>query len=174
MNYLAVWKILEEMIVELRKKGVQTPKNVMNDLKSAKVLLKIMDASERDQGEATSRIEMYFGSLEAYLVTKATKEFNSKKVDSWLRRLKEARCKVYEISKGKEKLENKFVKGVPRDQNWIRIEPLTTLPLEKLLELAEKGQLSSHLEEDGRLLVYGKGEDLREFVKKMTELAAKK
>ena len=80
MNYLAVWKILEEMIVELRKKGVQTPKNVMNDLKSAKVLLKIMDASERDQGEATSRIEMYFGSLEAYLVTKATKEFNSNNI----------------------------------------------------------------------------------------------
>jgi hypothetical protein len=102
------------------------------------------------------------------------KEFEPARVDKWLRRLEEARCKAYKQSRGKgERVEKKFVKGVPHDQNWIRIEPLTTLPLEKLLELTEKGQLSSHLEEDGRLLVYGKGEDLREFIKKITKLAVK-
>jgi hypothetical protein len=47
------------------------------------------------------------------------------------------------------------------------------LPLEKLKDLAEKQQLSSRLEEDGRLLVYGKAEDIKEFVKKMTEQTAK-
>ena len=38
MGYAAVWKFLEEIIIELRKKGVETPAAVMNDLKSAKVL----------------------------------------------------------------------------------------------------------------------------------------
>jgi hypothetical protein len=47
------------------------------------------------------------------------------------------------------------------------------LPLEKLKQLAEKQNLSSRLQEDGRLLVYGKAEDIKAFVKEMTEQTAK-
>jgi len=60
MSYEAVWKVLEEIIIELRKKGVATPPNVMNDLKSAKVLMKVLDASERDRGDTAPKIEQYF------------------------------------------------------------------------------------------------------------------
>jgi hypothetical protein len=47
------------------------------------------------------------------------------------------------------------------------------LAVEKLKELAKKQQLSSRLQKDGRLLVFGKAEDIRDFVKKMTEQTAK-
>jgi hypothetical protein len=177
MGYEAVWKVLEEIIIEFRKKGVATPQNVMNDLKSAKVLMKIMDASEKDRGETAPKIEQYLGSVEAYLVTEAQKTFAPAGIDEWLRRLEEASrdtCQTCGVpSEVKEKAEAKFITGIPRDQKWIRVEPLASLPLEKLIELAEKQQLSSRLEEDGRLLVYGRAEDIREFVKKMTEQAAK-
>jgi hypothetical protein len=177
MGYEAVWKVLEEIILELRKKGAATPQRVINDLKSAKVLMKIMDASEKDRGETAPKIEQYLGSVEAYIVTEAQKMFKPARIDEWLRRLEEASydryqtCGVGEEVKGK--VEEKFITGVPRDQKWIRIEPLASLPIEKLKDLAEKQQLSSRLEEDGRLLVYGKAEAIKEFVKKMTEQASK-
>jgi hypothetical protein len=47
------------------------------------------------------------------------------------------------------------------------------LPIEKLKQLAEKQNLSSRVQEDGRLLVHGRAEDIREFVKRMTEQTAK-
>jgi hypothetical protein len=173
MGYPAVWKVLEEIIIELRKKGVATPQSVMNDLKSAKVLMKIMDASQKDRGETAPKVEQYLGSVEAYLVTEAQKFFEPARIDEWLRRLEEASCDTCAVWEAEEKEEAKFVSGVPRDQKWIRVEPITTLPLEKLKQLAEKQNLSSRLQEDGRLLVYGKAEDIKAFVKEMTEQTAK-
>ena len=170
MGYEAVWKILEEIVIELRKKGLATPQRVMNDLKSAKIYMKIMDASEKDLGETAPKIEQYLGSVEAYLITEAQKIFAPKKIDDWLRRLDET---SFEPKETKKKEEAKFITGVPRDQKWIRVEPLASLSVEKLKELAKKQQLSSRLQKDGRLLVFGKAEDIRDFVKKITEQTAK-
>jgi hypothetical protein len=171
MGYTAAWKVLEEIIIEFRKKGVEIPQTVMNDLKSAKVMIKIMSADE-SRGETAPKVEQYLGSVEAYLVTEAQKTFDPARIDEWLRRLGEATSDVCGMEeKGKE--ESKFISGVPRDQKWIRVEPLTSLPLEKLKQLAEKQNLSSRVQEDGRLLVHGRAEDIREFVKRMTEQTAK-
>ena len=176
MGYDAVWKILEEIVIELRKKGLETPQKVMNDLKSAKVYIRIMDASEKDQGETATKIEQYLGSVEAYLITEAQKTLAPKKIDAWLRRLNEASygaCQAcVELKETTKKEEAKFITGVPRDQKWIRVEPLASLSVEKLKELAKKQQLSSRLQKDGRLLVFGKAEDIRDFVKRMTEQTA--
>ena len=175
MGYEAVWKVLEEIIIELRKKGVVTPPNVMNDLKSAKVLMKVLDASERDRGEIAPKIEQYLGSVEASLVTEAQKTFQPARIDEWLRRLEEVSCDtcqtcaVSEVKKVKEKEEAKFITGVPRDQKWIRVEPLASLPAEKLKQLAEETRLSFREEKDGHLTVYGSAEDIKKFIKKMTE-----
>jgi hypothetical protein len=174
MGYQAVWKVLEEIIIEFRKKGVATPQSVMNDLKSAKVMIKIMDADE-SRGETAPKVEQYLGSVEAYLVTEAQKIFEPARIDEWLRRLEKASCDTCTVCGTEEKAKEtaKFVSGVPRDQKWIRVEPIATLPLEKLKQLAEKQNLSSRLQEDGRLLVYGKAEDIKAFVKEMTEQTAK-
>jgi hypothetical protein len=176
MGYEAVWKVLEEIIIELRKKGVATPPTVMNDLKSAKVLMKIMDSSESDRGETAPKIEQYLGSVEAYLVTEAQKVFAPARVDKWLRRIEEAgcdTCKACGVGEVKEKEEAKFITGVPRDQKWIRVEPLASLPAEKLKQLAGETSLSSREEKDGHLTVYGHAEDIKQFVKKMIEQTAK-
>ena len=175
MGYQAVWKVLEEIIIELRKKGVATPQSVMNDLKSAKVFIEIMDASQKACGETAPKVEQYLGSVEAYLVTEAQKIFEPTRIDKWLRRLEEASCATCATrgEEGKEKEEAKFISGIPRDQKWIRIKPIATLPLEKLKQLAEKQNLSSHMQENGRLLVYGKAENIKAFIKEMTEQTAK-
>ena len=177
MSYEAVWKVLEEIIIELRKKGVATPQTVMNDLKSAKVLMKVLAASERDRGETAPKIEQYLGSVEAYLVTEAQKTFPPARIDTWLKRLEESSCETCQAcgvpSEKKEKAETNFVTGVPRDQKWIRVEPLISLPSEKLKQLAEETNLSYREEKNGQLIVYGSAENLKKFIIKMTEQTAK-
>jgi hypothetical protein len=177
MDYKTVWKVLEEIVIELRKKGVETPTNVMNDLKSAKILMKVLIASERDQGETAPKIEQYLGSVEAYLVTEAQKKFPPERIDAWLRRIEEASCEMCQTcivkSEKAEKAETKFITGVPRDQKWIRVEPLANLPAEKLKQLAQETDLSFREEKGGRLIVHGNIEDIKQFVRKMTAQTAK-
>jgi hypothetical protein len=169
MAYLAVSKVLEEIIIEFRKKGLSIPAAVMNDLKSARTMIKIMDA-DAGHGETSRKVEEYLGTVEAYLVTEAQKHFAPEHIDNWLKRLEKAN---YETCK-EEAEEPRFIAGAPRDQKWIRVEPLTNLPLEKLKQLAEETNLSTNIQKDGRMLVYGQAEDLKEFIKKMTTQTGKK
>lgn len=173
MGYDDRSQILEAIIIALRKKGVTIPEAVLGDLKAARVLLKVMSASQKDLGETAPKIEEYLGSVEAYLITEAQKHFPAEKVDEWLRLLEQAtidECGCTTVESGKPK-ESRFMTGVPRDQKWIRIEPLPTLPLEKLEELATQTNLSFREEPTGQLTVYGQPEDVKSFIKKMAALA---
>jgi hypothetical protein len=169
MGYLAVWKVLEGIITEFRKKQLPVPERVMSDLKSAKTMIKIVNA-DTGHGENSLKIEEYLGTVEAYLVTEAQKHFAAESIDNWLKRLEIANCETCEENTE----ESRFVAGVPRDQKWIRVEPLTNLPVKKLKQLARETNLTIVLQKDGRIVVYGQAEDLKEFVKKMTTQAGKK
>jgi hypothetical protein len=177
MGYEDSWKILEEIIIELRKKGEATPQNILNDLKSAKVLMKIMDVSEKSRGETAPRVEQYLGSIEAYLITEAQKKFAPERIDAWLGRLEESSCDTCQtcgvLTKTKKESETKFITGLPRDQKWVRVEPLASLPSGKLKQLAKETNLSFREETDGHLTVYGSAENIRDFVKKMTKQTTK-
>ena len=178
MGYKAVWKILEEIIIELRKKGFEIPPNVMNDFKSAKILMNVMTTPGSDRGEAASKIEEYLGNVEAYLVTEAQKKFPPARIDIWLKCIEIANCNTCSTCTAEpvktEKTETKFITGVPRDQKWIRVEPLADLPAKKLKQLAKETNLSIREEQDGHLIIYGKSESIKSYVKKMTEQTAKK
>jgi len=169
MTHLATSRVLEDIIIEFRKKGLQVPLNVLTDLKSARVLMKIEDVDHKGHGETAPKIEEYLSSVEAYLVTEAQKKLPPERVDEWLRRLNEASC---DTCVTEEKEESRFIPGLPRDQKWVRVEPITSLPAEKLKQLATETNLSFRAEEDGHLIVHGKAEDIKEFVKKMTAQAA--
>ncbi|MCW4045597.1 MAG: DUF2096 domain-containing protein [Candidatus Bathyarchaeota archaeon] len=168
MGYLAVWKILEEIIIELRRKGQSIPAAVMNDLRAAQTMIKIMNASGK-HGDASQKIEEYLSTVEARLVTEAQKHFPPERIDEWLRRIEQANI---ETDSGDD--ETRFIAGVPRDQKWIRVEPLANLPLERLEQLAKETNLSAAIQKDGRMIVYGQADDLKDFIKKMTEQTGKK
>jgi hypothetical protein len=170
VGYSETWKILEEIVIELRKKGTPAPENVMNDLKSAKTLIKLTDADSRGQGEIRPKIEQYFSAVEAYVVTEAQKSFPAEKIDEWLRRLEGSSCAVCgPETKSVPEQEERFVPGLPRDQKWVRVTPIASLRKEKLEELARDSGLSVKPERDGHLIVFGTLEGIKEFVKKMTK-----
>jgi len=169
MGYTAKWKVLEDLMLELRKKDVEMPPTVINDLRSAKLMINITEVGGR--GDATLKLEEILGSIESYLVTEAQNILSAPAVDDWLRRLDEATLPTCEIKGEKE---NTFITGIPRDQKWIRVEPMSNLPTERLKQIAKENNLSANQQKDGRLMVYGQQEDIRAFLKKMAEEVAEK
>ncbi len=174
MGYLETWKILEEIVIELRKKGVSTHANVMNDLKAARTLMELTKSESHGKSENGIRIEQYLSSVEASLVSEAQEYFPSERVDEWLRRLEGSSCEgdagspVKSSGKGE-----RFVVGIPRDQKWVRVNAIASLPTEKVEELAVDSGLLAKTEPDGHLLVYGSSEGIKDFVKKMAKETAK-
>jgi len=162
MGYFAAWKVLEEMIMDFRKKGITISADVMSDLRSAKTLINVLkaDPSHVDTGQ---KVEEYLRSVESYLVSEGQKRFGAEYVEAWLKRLNEAGKKVFE----EEEMKARFIPRLPREQKWIRVKPSAELPVDKLKALAEELSLSYSVQNDGYLLVYGEDERVKDFVKKM-------
>ena len=164
MTLLTVWKVLEEIIIEFRKKELPVPQKIMEDLRSAKVMINMADADEKRCAETNPKILECLGTVEIYLVSEAQKSFSSETIDKWLKQLETASCKV---ASQEEKIEPYFIPGLPRNQKWIRVKPLSNLPLEKIESYAIESKLSFRIEE-GQLLVHGNAGAVKEFIKKMT------
>lgn len=160
MGHLAVWKIQEEMIAELRKIGIAIPDKVMNDLKMTVTLIRIPKMEEPPE-EAQSDIETYLANVESFIITEAEKHLGSELANKWLRKLSNA-------SKTTDRNEDqiRFVTGLPRDQKWIRIKPTGDLPLGTLKTMADESKLR-HRTQQNQLLVYGEDKSLKAFVGKM-------
>ncbi len=169
MSRTLAWEVLEDLLMELKKKGVTISPDVVNDLRSAKLMIRISEV-EGSRGDAEQKVEEYLGIVESYLINEAQKTFGAAIVDQWLRRLEEANEQINE----KIIEENKFVTGVPRDQKWVRIEPYAKLTSERIKQMANESNLSVNLQKDGHLLVYGQPEGIKTFLKKMTAEVTKK
>jgi len=172
MGYTARWKVLEDLMIELRKKGVTESPELLNNLKSAKLMIKISEA-EGCGGEADQKVEEYLRNVESSLLTEAETVLIPETVDKWLRRLEEANAGC-EVCKENSELEAKFITGVPKDQKWVRVEPIDTLTSKRIKQMAQEGKLSVKPQKDGRLVVFGQQESIKEFLKKMTAEANKK
>lgn len=157
-------------MIELNKKGFETPPNVINDLRNAKLMIKIVGAGD-SKGDSAMKLEEILGSLESELISEAQNVMTPEEVDEWLKHLDEASMPTCEI---KGETEFTLITGVPRDQKWIRVEPIPSLPTLKLKQIAEENSLSVTQQKDGRLVVYGQQESIKAFLKKMTKEAQPK
>ena len=170
MGHTATWKVLEDLMIELRTNGVTVSPEVLSDLKSAKFMIKLSE-QEGNWGDASQKVEEYLGSVESYLITEAQKSLNPEIIDHWLVRLEEANAETCEEQVDEENL---FITGVPRDQKWVRVEPNGNLTSERIKHIAKESNLSTIVQKDGRLVVFGQSECIKEFLKKMTAEAIKK
>jgi hypothetical protein len=161
MGYVAVWKALEQMVTDFRKKGLRVPTEIIGDLKNAKTLIRILKA-DPSHVENIQKIEQCLENVESYLISKGQKEFGVKYVDEWLERLDKASREILD----EEDKETRFIPGLPRHQKWIRVTSSADLPLEKLTTLADQMDLSYNIHKNGSLLVYGEDQSIKDFVKK--------
>lgn len=162
MGYLAVWKVLEQMVTDFKKKRITVPAEIIGDLKNAKTIIKILKA-DQSRGENAQKIEEYLTKVESYLVSEGQRRFGQEYVDEWLGRADQARREIID----EEEPETKFLSGLPRKQKWIRLTPSNELPLEKLKTLANESDLSYKVQTEGCLVVFGPDTVLKDFVKKI-------
>jgi hypothetical protein len=162
MGYLAAWNVLEEMIIDFRKRGIVASAKIMSDLKSAKTLINVLKA-DPSHIDTSQKIDEYLLNVESCLVSEGQKMFGTGYVEDWLKRLDEASKKILE----KEEEKIKFIPSLPREHKWIRVKPSTELSIEKLKTLAEESHLSYNIQNDGCLLFYGEDGHIKEFIKKM-------
>jgi len=163
MGYSSVWKVLDRMVEDLKKRGAEVPPEVVSDLRSAKTLLKSSGTDCIDPSDL-QRIDNYLANVEAIIVSKGQELFGNDYVDAWLKRLDVA---------GRERSESveekaRFVPGVPRGEKWIRVEPPKDLSEAKIADIAEVLGLSCERQKDERYLIHGGEEALKEFVKRIT------
>jgi hypothetical protein len=161
---LATWKTLEDMLIELKKAGMTIPSNVMEDLRSAKSMIKVA-AAEGSHGDALMKVEEFLANVEAFCVNEGQKIFGTKHVDRWLELLEEAGG-VEDCEDDFD--EGSFVTGVPKDQKWVRVEPIEKLSPTLIEQFAKEQSLEIKVQKDGRLLVHGHHDNIKVFVKKMT------
>ncbi len=173
MSHVAKSRLLEEIIIELRRIGMEIPADVMSNLKSARTLMTVEKVDSRARGEVDPKIDQYLYSVEAYIITEAEKHLPAEKVQKWLAELDIASCDSC-VTLVKPKEEMKMVPGVPRDQKFIRAKPIDKLPIEKLEKMATETNLSFRRDKDGHLIVNGTQENIKAFVKKMTDIANQK
>ncbi len=171
MTLLSVWKVLEEIVTEFRKKEIDIPHKVMDDLRSAKVMINVNEADDKSCLNTDLRIEEYLENVEIYLISEAQKSFPAEIIDRWLRHMETAR---YTLNDSGDKVKPHFMSGFPRNQRWIRVKPLDNLPTEKLKNLATESDLAFRVEEEGELLIYGDNDKMKEFIKRMTIQAKSK
>ncbi len=164
MGYLAVWKVLEQMIIDFRRKGVSIPADIVNRLRSARTLINVLKADPKQKG-TSQKVEQYLLDIESYLISKGEEQSGREYVEEWLRRLREAGEQLFDEGERSKR----FIPGVPRDQRWIRVTPSNELPVEELKMLIEELELSYNVQPDGCLLVYGEGDNLKQFIAEMTK-----
>jgi len=160
MGYLVVWKVLEEMITDFRKRGVFIPSNVFDDLKYARTLINVLKA-DPSRLETSQKIEECLNNVESYLISEGQR-FGDKYIEEWLKKIDEAGRKIDE-----EESVSRFVPGLPKEQRWVRVKPSEEMPINDLKVLAGELNLSFEVQSDGCLLVYGEDERVKDFVKKM-------
>ena len=163
MGHEEVWKTLNDLIIEIRKKGEIIPPEVMADLRAAKTLMHVLKA-DPTKTENVPTIEMYLGNVESHLVFAAQAKFGTEFVNHWMKKLREAREKP-DVEVPAETA-SKFVPGLPRGQRWVRVQVSAETPKEEIEELVRESGLECRMQDDGYMLVYGEGEKLKRFIKR--------
>ncbi len=162
-NYEELWKALASLAGTIQGKGEKIPSDVMKDLKSVKTLISVFRA-DPSHIEIVLRIETYIENVEAHLLYVAENKIGKQFAEHWLKDLTEARKKAIEP---KPMITSKFVPGVPRGEHWIRVQITDKVKKDIVERTAKSLGLSSKMQEDRYLLVYGDQEKIKELIRRL-------
>lgn len=162
MGYTSVWKVLDEMIADFRRRGVVIPPGIVSNMTTAKATIKLVQKNP-ECAEELRKVDQYLGNVQICLFSEGERKFGQKYTAKWLHRIDEASRKVSDEEKEKER----FVLGPSREQTWIRIALSAELPLQEVKKVAREHGLTCTEQTDNALLVHGDKKKLKDFVKKI-------
>jgi len=169
INYENACKKLDELMAVLLDKGLTVPQHLFDDLKSARNLINIYRSSpsELDQVmESSPLLQIVEMNLLTIAETSISKEF----ADLWQRKIIAAYQEETTGSAGTAT----FVSGVPKGAHWVRLKTSEVTIDEELTILLAQSELSTKTQDDGYLLIYGRKEDVKAFLKKVRQKVLEK
>jgi hypothetical protein len=167
LGHNQVWKTLDSLIAEFRRRGKPVPLNIIEDLRSAKTMMQVLRADPK-HAENIPTIEMYLGNVESYLIFEAHQKFGSQFAGEWMQKILDAR-KTRDADEEPLESSSKFVAGVPRDQKWLRFQVSDETPEKEIKRLAAECGLSTRIQSDGYVLVFGDDSSIKLFIQKTSE-----
>jgi len=170
MDYIIVWKVLEELYNELSKTRTTIPRELVEDLKSVKTLINIHKVDETTLNIATD-IEFNLEKIESNLLFLAESDLGKECAEKWLKKIYEAR-KLGLIKK--TTVPSRYISGVPKNEHWIRIKTSGLINDKELEVLLDKFNLSSKTQKDEYILVHGMKMDVQKFIKEIGKKIRKK
>jgi hypothetical protein len=169
MNFENACRKLDELMVDLIKKGVAIPDQVIDDLKSTRTLINIYksDPVEIDRTmETTPLLKKAEFSLMFLADTRIGKEY----ADEWQNKIDIA----YQTEDGRPASRAGYVPGVPKGESWFRIAASELSAMgQDLEELLGRLHLSSEPQTDGYLLIHGGKGDIMSFLKEVRQKVGK-
>jgi hypothetical protein len=168
MSYNSVCNKLEELMVELIKKGLTIPQPVIDDLKTCRTLISIYRTEPADP-ETAEDAAPYLQKVEANLMVLAESAVSAEYADVWQNKIRAA----YEYSGEEPDTASKFVSGVPKGDYWIRIKTSELNIGGEIEEMLSRLGLFAKQNDDGYLLVHGKKENVTVFLKEVRQKVGK-
>jgi hypothetical protein len=169
MGYEEIWKVLEDLVIEFRRKHEDVPTQVIEDLRAAKTMIQVLRA-DPTRTENIPSIEMFLGNVESYLVFTGQQKFGIEFEKRWMDKLREAR-KTLQKETEESILEprSKFIPGIPRGKKWVRVQVSDDTPRSNIEALAGQLGLLTKTQEDDYVLIYGEEDKLKLFLQKVGE-----
>jgi hypothetical protein len=167
LNYERLWQVLEELLVELRKRGIDIPQEIADDLSSARTMLTIYKTEPA--ADVESEMAFYLEKMEPILLSLAESELGKDYADVWQRKIVAARLETNATPTPA----SKFIPGIPRGEHWLRIKTADMISDGEINILLGKLNLTSKPQNDGYLLVYGNEDIIKTFVKEIRKKIGK-
>ncbi len=163
-SYSQLWKMLDNLIAEYRRKRGVVPQQLVDDLKSAKTVIGILGADPSSADEV-DELEVLLGRIESTFLFLAESDFGREYADECSKKIINARNRTTEESISPPR----FVTGIPRGIDWIRFGTHGLLEKKETEELATTLNLSFKWESTDSAIIYGERDKMRMFIRKVAE-----
>ncbi len=172
----AGWTVLNDLLGELRNKGVFIPDLTYADLRNSKMVIEYLSGFEQDlkasdQADEKLRIEMetkIFRLRETMMVWAEEKQGVGYRQD-WEDRFQRAIEGQYKVEEEEDRTR---ISDIPREKDigFFRIRLPEDIPVEVVSEIAEDCEVLISLDGDRHLQVSGKKDCVRDAMKRLGEV----
>jgi len=156
VDYGNVCKTLEQLMLELIGKGLSVPQYIYDGFNSVRSQIVIYAQKPDELCKAIEKSPV-LQEIETGLLITAEANFGKDYADGWQEKIMTSYREKEETVKAAS-----YISGIPRNKYWIRLKTDADVG-----ELCKSLNLQTRPQEDGCLLIYGRKEDVKDFLSKI-------
>ena len=166
-NYLNAARVLDELVLELKGKGIKIPGHTVDELKSGRSLASIC-ARQPEDGDSCVEAMIALENAEMNLLALADVNFGKEAAEAWQLKIKTAY--LDQSLQPSKPAASRIASGVPRGEYWIRLQSDYLGSIDGARDLLNDAPLSAVRQDDDFILIYGRKEDVSEFLSRVREM----